>query len=82
MFHLVMNMRYVNKHLAKKVLKFEGLADLADIVENGDHSVSYNLKSDYYHMGLHPVTRRFVGIKWDRVYYVYTCLPFGLSTTP
>ena len=44
-FRLVINMRYVNKHLAKqkKVFKFEGLADLADIAEKGDHLVSYDL---------------------------------------
>jgi len=43
-FRLVINMRYVSKHLAKKVFKFEGLVDLADIAEKGDHSVSYDLK--------------------------------------
>jgi hypothetical protein len=81
-FRVVINMRYVNKHLAKKVFKFEGLADLADIAETGNHSASYDMKSGYYHVGLHPVTQRFVGIKWEWVYYVFTCLPFGLSTAP
>jgi hypothetical protein len=44
--------------------------------------VSYDMKSGYYHVGLHPATQRFVGIKLEGVYYVYTCLPFGLSTSP
>jgi len=44
-FRLVINMRYV--HLAKKVFKFEELADLADIAEKGDHLVSCDLKSGY-----------------------------------
>jgi hypothetical protein len=44
-FRLVINMRYVNKHLAKKVFKFERLADLAEIAEKGDLSVSHALKS-------------------------------------
>ena len=81
-FCLVINMRYVNKHLAKNVFKFEGLSDSADIGEKGDHSVYYDLKSGYCDVGLHPLIRRFVGIKWKWVYYVYTCLPFGISTTP
>jgi hypothetical protein len=38
-------MRYVNKHLAKKVFEFEGLSDSADIVEKGDYSVSYGMTS-------------------------------------
>ncbi len=40
------------------------------------------MKSGFYHVGLHPVTQRFVGIKLEGVYYVHTCLPFGLSTAP
>ena len=66
----------------KKGFKFEGMADLADISEKGDHSVSYNLKSVYYHAGLHPMTQRFVEIRCELVYYEYTCLAFGLSTAP
>ncbi len=43
-FRVVMNIRYVNKKpRKKKVFKFEGLADLADIAEKGDHIVSYDL---------------------------------------
>ena len=81
-FRLVINMRYVTNYLAKKVFKFEGLSDLADIAEKGDHSVSYDLMSGYYHVSLHPATRRFVGIKWEGVYYIYTCLTFGLASAP
>ena len=78
--HLVINMRYMNNPLAKKMFKFEGWSDSTDIVDKGHHSVSYDLNSGYYDVGLHPLTRRFVGIKWEEVYYVYTCLPFGLLT--
>ena len=39
-FRLTASMRYVNMHLVKKVLKFEGLKDLADLAERGDHAVS------------------------------------------
>ena len=46
-FRLVINMRYMNKHLAKKVFKLEGLSDLAEIAERGGHSVSYDLRFGY-----------------------------------
>ena len=42
-FRLVINMRYVNRHLAKTVFMFEGLADLAAIAEKGDHSVACHM---------------------------------------
>jgi hypothetical protein len=78
-FRLTVNMRYVNKHLGKKAFKFEGLKDLA---ERGDYAVSYDLMSGYYHVGLFQASRTYVGFEWGGKYYVYNCLPFGLSTAP
>ncbi len=60
-FRLTVKLRYVNRHLGKKVFKFEGLKDLADLAEKGDHAVSYDLMSGYYHVGLSPRSRTFVG---------------------
>jgi len=50
-----------NRHLGKKVFKFEELKDLADLAERGDHAAPYDLMSGYYHVGLHPRSRTFVG---------------------
>ena len=79
---LTVNLRYVNRHLGKKVFKFEGLRDLADLAERGDRAVSYDLTSGYYHVGVHPVSRIFLGFHWAGRFYVYNCLPFGLSAAP
>jgi hypothetical protein len=56
-FRLTFNMKYVNGHLGKKAFKFEGLKDLSDLAERGDHAVSYDLMSGYYHLGLDPRSR-------------------------
>ena len=81
-FRLTVNMRYVNRHLGRKVFKLEGLKDLSDLAEKGDYAVSYDLMSGYYHVGLHLRSKTFVGFKWEGKYYTYNCLPFGLSTAP
>jgi hypothetical protein len=81
-YRLTVNLRYVNRHLGKKIFKFEGLRDLSDLAEKGDHAVSYDLMSGYYHVGVHPLSRIFLGFFWEGRYYVYNCLPFGLSTAP
>ena len=81
-FRLTVNMRYVNRHLGRKVFKFVGLKDLSDLAEKGDYAVSYDLMSGYYHVGLHLRSKTFVGFKWEGKYYTYNCLPFGLSTAP
>ena len=76
---LVVLMRNVNNPLVKRVFEFEGLSDIADMVNKEDYSLSYDLTSRYYHVALHPNSRRFVGFKWKGKYYQYICLPFGLS---
>jgi hypothetical protein len=65
-FRLTVNLRYVNRHLGKKVFKFEGLKDLADLAEKGDHAVSYDLMSGYYHVGLSPRSQTFAVLCWKR----------------
>jgi hypothetical protein len=39
-FRLTVGMRYGNWHLGKMTFKFEGLKDLANLAEKGDHAVS------------------------------------------
>ena len=39
-FRLIINVSYVNEHLAKLKLKFEGLRDLAYMAKKGNHAVS------------------------------------------
>jgi len=58
------------------------LRDLADLSERSNNAVSYDMMSGYYHMGVHPVTRTFLGFFWEGRYFVYNCIPFGLSTAP
>jgi hypothetical protein len=81
-FLMMVNMLFANRHLGKKAFMFEVLKNLADLAERGDHAVSYDLISGYFHVGLLPRSRTYVGFKWEGKYYVYNYLPFGLSTAP
>jgi hypothetical protein len=60
---IIVNMRYVNKHLVKRVFKFEGLSEIVDMTNKEDYLLFYDLTSGYYHVALHPDPRRFVGFK-------------------
>ena len=81
-FRLTVNMRYVNRHFGTKVFKLKGLKDRAYLAEKGDHAVTYDLMSGYYHVYMHPSSRNFVKFRWEGEYYVYNCLSFGLSKAP
>ncbi len=67
-FSLIINMRYLNEHLVKKKVKLEGLKDLADMAEKGDHALSFDLTSRYYRVELYPRTRTYTGIEWKDQY--------------
>ncbi len=42
---LLVNMRYVNRHLGRKAFKFKGMKNLANLAERGNHAISYDLMS-------------------------------------
>ena len=77
MFRLIINMCYVIEHLVKQKFKFEGLKDLANMAEKGDHAVSFDLTSGYYHVGLHPRTRSSRGSSGRAAITSFSALPLG-----
>jgi len=79
---LIISMRCVNEHMVKKKFKFEGLKDLEDLAEKGDHALSFDLASGYYHVELQHQTRSNIGFESKGTYYFYNYLPFGLATAP
>ena len=50
------------------------------LLERNDHLFSFDLKSGYHHVDVAEAHQRFLGIEWGGAYYVFTVLPFGLST--
>ena len=66
-FRLIINVSCVNDHLVTNKFKIEGLSDLADLAEKVDYAVSFGPTSGYYHVGLHPRTRTYIGFCWKVV---------------
>ncbi len=58
-FRLIINMRFVIEYLVKKKFKFEGLRELSDLADKGDHAVSFDLSSGCYHVELYRHTRTY-----------------------
>ena len=63
--------------MGKKKFMMEGLNDLADLAEKRDHAVLFDLTSEYYHVGLHPESRTFVGFKWGASITLVIACPSG-----
>eukprot|EP00117_Sycon_ciliatum_P022902 scpid26163/ scgid19621/ Retrovirus-related Pol polyprotein from transposon gypsy; Reverse transcriptase; Endonuclease len=84
---LILDLRYLNKHLAKFKFKLEDLKVVADVYEKNDFLVTFDLKSGYHHIAIAESHWRYLGFSWvtpqgKAAYYTFCVLPFGLSTAP
>lgn len=75
-----MNLRYVNRFLWKCKFKYEDMRVALMLIEQGDFLCTFDLKSGYHHVDIHDGSQTYLGFSWERKYYVFTVLPFGLST--
>ena len=75
---LILDLRYVNNHLANFRLKCDGLDCLVDMYEKGVWIVQFDLKSACHHTW--PPHAKYLGFKWKGRLCVFFSLPFGLST--
>ena len=81
---LVIDLRYVNQYLHKFKFKYEGLDVATQLLEDCSWMTTFDLKSGYHHINIHPVYQQYLGFSWrkdgERIYYVFRVLPFGLAT--
>ena len=81
---LVLDLRMVNKHLPKRKFKYEGINLIPDMCSRGVYFVTFDLRSGYHHVDIHPECWTYLGFSWlfngIRRFFVYKVLPFGLST--
>ena len=77
---LVINLRHLNNYLWKQKFKYEDLRVALLLLEKGDYMFSFDLKSGYHHVDIAEVHHKYLGFAWGGKHYVFTVLPFGLST--
>ena len=51
------------------------------LFKRGDYLFSFDLKSGYHHVDIAKHHWKYLGFNWEGMNYVFTILPFGLSTT-
>lgn len=81
-FRLILNLRYVNANLVVTRFKYESLAMVPDVWQEGDGTVSIDLTDGYYHFAMHPSAFPYMGLEFEGRYYFFKVLPFGLSVAP
>jgi hypothetical protein len=85
---LILDLRHVNKCLLKQKVKYEDWKVALAYFAKDAYMFSFDLKSGYHHVEISEQHQTFLGFSWRKpdfngeVFYVFTVLPFGLSTAP
>ena len=69
--------RYLNLWIRDLPFRLDHLPDLPRYVLPGHFQTSFDDKSGYQHVLLHPSSRTYFGLEWNDVYFVFRALPFG-----
>ena len=83
---LILDLRHVNKCLVKQRVKYEDWKFALAYFTKGSYMFSFDLKSGYHHVEISQDYQTYLGFSWeasdsgDEIFYVFTVLPFGLST--
>ena len=83
-FRLVLNLRHLNQFLRRDHFKYEDFRTAMLMLNKDDFLMKFDLKSDYHHLDIFGVHQPYLGFSWEmegaRKYFVFTVLPFGLSS--
>ena len=74
--------RYVNEFCRDIPFSMDNAAKVAEVAWEGTYFFKIDHKNGYLHVPIHEKSRKFFGICWKGVYYVFTVLPFGWKTSP
>ena len=69
--------RFLNLWIRDLPFKLDHLADLPRYVLPGHFQTTFDNKSGYQHVRLHPSSETYFGLEWDYFFFVFRTLPFG-----
>ncbi|XP_028418047.1 uncharacterized protein LOC114542824 [Dendronephthya gigantea] len=83
---LILDLRYVNKHLRSCKFKYEDIRTATTLFTQGDWFFKFDYTSGYHHIEIFPPHTTFLGCSWkvngSQNFFKFTVFPFGLSTGP
>ena len=82
---LILDLRYENKHIFKQKIKFEDWKTAINYFGTGKFFTKFDFKNGYHYVEIFPAHQPFLGVFWPsgkENFYMFTVLPFGLSSAP
>ena len=78
----ITNLKNVNQFVQTTYFRLVTLWGILPFLRPGQYACKIDLKSAYFHMGIHPRDRPYLGVYVDGEFYRWCVLPFGLNVAP
>ena len=80
---LIFDARHLNSFLHVQKFKMESLhVEGRTVFEGCTAGGTVDISSAYHHISMHVSARKYLGFSWNKKFYCFTVLPFGVATAP
>ena len=78
----VINLKNLNAHIHAPHFRMFRTSSVLSSVEKGDYAFKLDLQDAYFHVPIHPSSRKYLRFAFENRVYQFQVLPFGLNTAP
>ena len=71
-----------NRHMVDPHFKMETQGSVRSAIRSQEWTVSIDIRDAYLHVPMHQAVRKYLRFVVNKKVYQFTCLPFGLATSP
>ena len=78
----VIDLSTLNRHMVVPHFKMEMQGSVRSAIRSQEWTVSIDIRDAYLHVPMHQAVRKYLRFVVNKKVYQFTCLPFGLATSP
>ena len=78
----VIDLSTLNRHMVVSHFKMETQGSVRSAIRSQEWTVSIDIRDAYLHVPMHQAVRKYLHFLVNKKVYQFTCLPFGLVTSP
>ena len=78
----VIDLKNLNAHIHAPHFRMFTTNSVLSSVRKGDYSFKIDLQDAYFHVPIHPSSRKYLRFAFENKVYQFQVLPFGLNTVP
>ena len=79
-WHPVIDLKQLNHHIDAPHFRMHTISSVLSTVERGDYAFKIDLQDAYFHVLIHPDSRKYLRFAFEKKVYQFRVLPFGLNT--